>query len=418
MTKLDDISKRNTTLTGCVFNMTKSAVGTGTLVLAYNMRQMGLALGLSLLTVAAIFTAITLHFLARISSNMGCSSYFALGKMSFGVAGEISAIFALVLFLIGALIFYAMIVGVYLSRSLIYLLNLDPTAFYTNQTFLVVLAGALLIFPLACLKDMSKLAKVSIAGMACMVYVAVLTIFDYFYDSPTSKLAKIAYARPSFDVFTGFSNFLFAYTNHFTIVGLMPVMIDPTPSLRTQLILFSSGASTLMYISVAAFGYLHFGDAVTNNILLSPKTMTMPYAIAQLLVGLVVVFSFPLLAGPTRGSIDRLLEMAFSSSPAFFERISMIRHFGLTALITSFCVFIAATIPDLALNILGLFSALCGSLLLFIFPSLYFLKLQKHYRTMTIERSLAYVEIVLGLIVMVMGTYTGIMDMIAYFQLN
>ena len=128
----------------------------------------------------------------------------------------------------------------------------------------------LFIFPLACLKDLSKLANASILGMACIGYITVLTVVDKFVDT-TSPAPVIATAKFTFQIFECFSVFLFAFLNHFTTVALVPVLVRPTPARRNQLIVTSQVATTAIYLLVAAFGYWHFGDSVTDDILRPAK---------------------------------------------------------------------------------------------------------------------------------------------------
>lgn len=410
------ISNRDTTLTTGIFNLTKAAVGVGTLLIATEFKKTGLGLGAILLTIAAFLTASTLYFLGRISLNLDCNSYFHIGKLAFGSFGEYSAIAALILFLIGALTYYAFIIGKFLSGSIVFLFNLKANeSWYTDPRILTIIAGTLLILPLSCLKDMSKLGKTSIAGMVGMIYVTTLTVVDYFYDSATSKNAVFTYFKPDLkECVSTFGTFLFAYSNHFTMVSLMPVLVDPTPARRMQLVCFSSLFSTLIYMCIGVFGYMHFGESV-GQILESPSVPTTPYIIAQAIVALVCVFSFPLLLDPVRASIEQILK-AMSGNSFSFKNMTTTRHYILSFGITAFCIAIAASFPDLVLSILSVFNSLCGSLLLFIFPALYFLKLKKNYHISSIEKCIAYVDIVFGSVIAVYGTYGDVVKMCADVQ--
>ena len=140
---------RNTSLAAGIFNLSKSAVGTGTLGLAFCMKEMGLGLGLSMMIFAAFMASVSLHFLGRLSANTDCSSYFGLGRLSFGAAGETSAIAALSLFLIGGLTFYAWKIGVLFSASLKFMLPSHKDSIFLNEAILTIISGTLLVFPLS-----------------------------------------------------------------------------------------------------------------------------------------------------------------------------------------------------------------------------------------------------------------------------
>jgi amino acid permease len=336
--------------------------------------------------------------------------------MAMGKLGEVSALVSLCLYLIGGLIAYSDIVGNYFSQALIFIFKVQDPGWYLDPRFITVMAGILLIFPLSCLKDMRILAKTSLAGMVCMTYVTVLTVVDYFVDQEVSQSASVNLVRFKIEFFSAFSTILFAFTNQFTIVALIPVLIRPTPWRRTKLIIVSSVATTVIYLLVGGFGYAHFGDAIEGNILTAPDHKTWPYAIAQLAVGFVIILSYPLLANPAKASIDQVFSTCFGKSSRW-KRLGLVRHFGISALLVVISTVVAITLAKQVLLILGVFTALCGSLIMFIFPSLYFLRLSKNrYATSPAERILAYFNIGFGLIVLVMGTYAGVALMIKSFM--
>lgn len=404
-----DVPVRNTTLIEGIFNMAKSAVGTGTLVLAFAMHQMGLVLGVSMLLLSAVLASISLHFLGRVSANTDCGSYFQLGRLALGPTGEYSALVALAIFLMGGLIFYASIIGDYLSKSLIFMTGLPNDSWYLSVTFLNVVAGVLFVFPLSCLKDMSALAKTSIAGMACMLYVAGLTVVDFFIGRGSRAPVTIRLYNLDSSFFTVFSNFLFAYMNHFTIVSIVPVMVNPTPARRSILIIASAFFTTLIYLLVAIFGYLHFGQGILGpKDILTAGGASWAYAIAQFAVAVVIIFSFPLLADPARAGFDQIFTLITGGSS---KGSSMIRHYSITAIIVAVSLIISITCKDVVLTILNVFTALCGSLLMFIFPALYFLRLSPRYPVSIIERILAYVNIVFGTVILIFGTISGVKDL-------
>lgn len=394
---------RTCSITAGTFNLCKSAIGVGILSLPAAMSNAGYALGLLLLLFGSLTTSSTLHFLSRIAANTDMGDYFGVGQMAYGSVGEITAVAATLLYLFGALIAYASYTSDYFTEFLSYVLGVQKGAAWYVDRRIIIASSALLIFPLACLRDLSKLAKASIVGMMCMAFVCGLTVIDYFADSSTANTVTYTAFNFNSSALRAFSNILFAFCNHFTMLAIIPTFINPTPRRRSILLLSSSTVVVTFYFLVSLFGYLHFGDAVPDNILLARSTLS--YAIAQLLVACVIIVSFPLLCDPTKKCVEFLLSKAIGKA----SRASMhVRNIAVTASLVTGSALLAMFAGHAVLPILGAFTSLCGSLLMFIFPALYFLRLGEKYKISKIERVIAYVDISVGAIILIFGTYFNV----------
>lgn len=388
-----------------IFNLCKSAIGVGILSLPASMRNAGLLLGLLLLALGSITTSSTLHFLARIAANTDMGDYFAVGRMAYGPWGEITGVAATLLYLFGGLIGYASYTSTYFTQFLCFVFKVqEGQTWYVNSKIIIAIS-ALLIYPLACLKDLSKLAKASIAGMCCMTFVCGLTVIDYLADRPSQPSYTMFNFAPS--ALMAFTNILFAFCNHFTMLTIVPSFIEPSPRRRGILLTTSSSAVFVFYFLVSLFGYLHFGDAVPSNILLARSNMT--YAVAQLLVACVIILSFPLLCDPTKSCIEFLLSRVLRPPTQHGARI---RNLAITGGLVGCSALVAMFAAKAVLPVLGAFTSLCGSLLMFIYPAAYFLKLSGRYKVTMTERITAWVDIVVGIIVLIFGTYFNVIECI------
>lgn len=394
------------------------------LFLPWNMHRMGLMSGVASIIFAGLLCSSTLHYLARISANTGADNYFKLGRLAYGSVGEMSAVAALLFNLLGGLINYANFAGDYLSSSLVFLFfkNGSQSGFnapwYVSPAFLKIAVASLGIFPLACLKDMSKLSRSSLAGLLCMAYILLLTVWDSIFDE-TEYLPPKIIPRISTQFFSAFGSIIFAFVNHFTVVAIVPVMIDPTPKRRGAMITSSNATILIVYLTAAITGYLHFGGSINPSkpdILNSPNEMSVPYAIAKLAFASVMVFSYPLICDPARSALDQLIARLFLyRSPergATWARLGQTRHYFETVILVALPTLIAVTAANYAALFLDIFSSLCGSLLVFIFPSLYFMKLSHpkmyNFRIHRWERVLIFVNIFVGCSVAAIGTFDSI----------
>src|SRR5262245_1988957 len=79
---------RNVSLLAAIFNLTKSAVGVGTLFLHSKLVSLGFRAGLAAILVAATMSTLSLHLLSRMAHNCSTGDYFVLGRLALGQTGE------------------------------------------------------------------------------------------------------------------------------------------------------------------------------------------------------------------------------------------------------------------------------------------------------------------------------------------
>lgn len=415
-----NVPARTTSLSGAIFNLTKSAVGAGTVYLPAIFYVLGPGIAVSLLLSGAAFCSISLYFLGRMAHHCETGDYFKLGRLALGKRGETAVSVSLLLFLIGGLIAYANLTGSYISAAIGTIRKVeDPETTLLSSGNLTVLAAAVAIFPLSCMRDMSMLAKTSILGMVSMLYIAGLLAYDALtHGNATFEIAsevargtdavkmtafEFAYALCGF-----VGKLIFAFVNHFTIVSLVPVMKNPSAKSRLSLIAVSTVAATVIYLLAALGGYFRFGSLTMGRDALSVfkghGAVPLPYTIAQLALGFVLICSFPLLCDPARSCLDSLIFGGSSAVPA------VTRHYLETALIVAVPTAVAYFFKGQADDFLSLFAGFCGSLLVFSFPGAFFVILSRRfkYSVSSLERSLAFFCVGLGILLAILSTYVNL----------
>lgn len=411
-----ELPQRTATLSQGIFSLAKSAIGAGTLALPSQFAKLGLFSGIAVLAFASLSTTSTLHFLSRLAANTDLNSYFAIGRMAYGTAGEVASMIALVLFIIGALIFYLVLAAGYMVSFLQFVRPGVAGSWFSQPVYMTIMI-ALLTLPLACLRDMSALGKASIMGMVCMGYILLLTVVDFFVDSAGRAIAEAPLITTfGVDVFFGcFSTLLFAFVNHFTMVSVVPALIDPTPARRAKVTVYSAVFVFVFYLIVATFGYLHFGMAVSDNILNASTSTTAwaqwTYNLGRLMMAVVLILSYPLLLDPCRGTIEGALGKFFGGLHVW-KATASVRSIVITVVLIAISAFVGIFFAPLAGVILNACTAFSGSLMVFIFPSIFFLKLGDRYRIQAWERGTAYFNIAFGVVFMVMGTFFSVKSII------
>ena len=414
-----NVPARTTGLLGAIFNLTKSAVGAGTVFLPAIFYLAGPLIATILLLSGAVLCSIPLYFLGRMAHHCETGDYFKLGRLAMGRKGETAVSLSLLLFLVGGLIAYASLTGRYISSASATLGEYDVKDSYFSDINVTVIAAALFIFPLSLLKDMSILAKTSILGMVSMLYIAALLAYDALtYGSSIGISADdadkfVAQANGNGDMqkfaflMCGFiGKLVFAFVNHFTIVSLVPVMKDPSAKSRMTLVTVSTIAATVIYILAAYGGYYRFGglliqrDDPVDALSAFTRRIPMPYVIAKLLLGFVLICSFPLLCDPARSCLDSLI---FGSSSTVSATV---RHYTETGLIVAVPTAVAYFCAKEADNFLSFFSGLCGSLLVFSFPGAFFIILSRKFKfsISPVEKALAYFCVGLGIVLAILSS--------------
>jgi amino acid permease len=243
-----------------------------------------------------------------------------------------------------------------------------------------------------------------------MFYVVVLVVADFFITSP-----KLTIKAVNFDVISGMSAFsiiVMAFASQMTALSVYSDLRNPTPARMKKLILMSSFFSFTAYLLCGLFGYLLFGSAVQSNILKnSDKTS---YIVGKLLVAFSMALGIPLLMFPTRECSQWIIEHVLCRSARFnsFWSRHERHHFNiLTASIILLAVPLSYLFEDLD-QLLGLFGAFCGSTIVFIFPALFFLKVQNELDMKKWERVSSFVVLGIGVFLLGVGGVTSILNLV------
>ncbi|KAM0682380.1 hypothetical protein MDAP_002218 [Mitosporidium daphniae] len=310
-------------LSGTGYNLVKTTIGCGMIFLPKAMNHCGLILGLVLIVFCAAVTFVPQLLLSQMST-LGVSDYISLSSRCYGKSVETSIVILQLLLLFTPMIAYIKLNGIF-AYNFIMSLGVSSHSIFVNPTIITVILSFFVILPLCLLKNLSKLSFVSVMGLICVTYLSLLTIFDYFYDSwingglvgiyPGLGLvsSNISYFKFSLALMSAFNTFMLAYINHPSILPLISEMESPTASRRSKLLFRSQFVIVTFYILTTTFGYLHFGSACEDSISYILLKQNPFYLLAQILVVLVNIVTFPLIHWPARLSLDWLIREVIKS---------------------------------------------------------------------------------------------------------
>eukprot|EP01094_Clydonella_sp_ATCC50884_P002564 TRINITY_DN11956_c0_g1_i1.p1 TRINITY_DN11956_c0_g1~~TRINITY_DN11956_c0_g1_i1.p1 ORF type:complete len:515 (-),score=122.77 TRINITY_DN11956_c0_g1_i1:236-1582(-) len=404
--------------------MINTIVGAGVLALPFAFGKTGLALGILLLLIIAAMSAYTGFLLVDAARITQARTYAKLGELAFGRWGRRATDAMLCCLLLAACIGYMLIIGDIVTYLLTRLIRISPVLLKR----LVILAAGGFLGLLTSMRTMTALAKASIVALCavtfitfCIVLRGVQGLVEY---GIVGDLVLFTFQKETLGAVPLIG---FALSFH---MGLFPLVCEARDvGFMKPVIVLGLLACLSVYLLVGVFGYAAFQNLVLPNVIDNYPSRDILMQFARGAVVTLVSCSFPLLAYPVRIILDRYLfifrpfwnlhkfnprlpleddaEKGTSGPPKKNEpvddddpslavdsnipdeykgpgfRIRMVlrreavRRVFLAYLITAFCMFWAIVIPNIAV-VFGLAGATCGTMLIFVFPCVFYMKMQEH----------------------------------------
>jgi len=388
-----------------VFNLVKSIVGAGVLslpagVVAFGNAPSAMIPAVVLIAVMGVISAYTFALIGRVSKSTHTMSYADAWDVTVGKSTSWIIAFSCFIDCWFGNLSYSMI----LADTIKNLLASMGIAATRTQSLLGVTGTVLL--PLCLMKNLSSLAPFSLVGIIGMLYTTLVMGFRYFSGAyaPGGKFLATAMTAPTFGnagaaaamsaktlILTSMlSN---AYIAHFNAPKYLAELKNNTMGRFTQVIAWSFGSSVALYSIITTFGFLTFGASSNGLILNNYSTQDLLMSLSRFAVGLSVTGSYPLLFDGARdGFLDLFKVPKEKRNDSLFNKVTI----GILAVTT----LVAAKLTDLGL-VASVGGATFGTALVFIYPTIMFLKCQ---RKSTKETSFAKIIAFLGVVMGVLGT--------------
>ncbi|XP_038074270.1 probable sodium-coupled neutral amino acid transporter 6 [Patiria miniata] len=406
-----------------VFNLMNAILGSGILGLSFAMAKSGIVLFTFLLVTVAVLADFSIHLLLKMCVLTGVKSYEEVGLFAFKIPGKIMAASAILLQNIGAMSSYLFIVKDELPKILSTFLSdiEDKSIWYLNGTYLVLMVVVIIIVPLACLPKIGFLGYTSGLSILCMVFFTVVIVIKQFsfpcpipdmiwtnmtssdrintttaqYSSSDDTESPIGYksqldedsanhstsseCQPKYFSLTtetayALPTMAFSFVCHTAVLPVYCELSKPSKSRMQNVANTSIFISFTLYMVSALFGYLTFYGNVSDELLdgyelFNPSDRII--LIVRVAVCLAIIFTIPLIHYPARKS----LLMIFSTwVPLRDASYPWLRHFVSTAVLITLVTCIAVFVPNIK-QIFGIVGATASTSLVFILPSLFYLRL-------------------------------------------
>ena len=223
----------------------------------------------------------------------------------------------------------------------------------TSKPFIIFICAVVLI-RLCTLKKIEGLKFTSIFGNISLLYATIL-VFSNFCSSEVSDSVSVTVAGAG--VLQALPIFVFSYNFHYN----MPVYYNDLEgrSIRKMLLIVAAVYTTVTvsYVVIGISGYFSFGDLVKSNVMESLPNGT-AVTISRVLLGMMIVFTYPVVQFATRGAVARTFDLSESS---IYLAIGII----------TVTMLLSALIPNIGI-VLGYNGAIFGVAQHYFIPSLAF----------------------------------------------
>ena len=217
---------------------------------------------------------------------------------------------------------------------------------------------------------------------------------------------------------TAFAVFILCFCSHVNTSKIVSELRYTSKSKFSNKVKKSVRATTvaytvcaLSYFFVGICGYMAFGNSIQGSILDSLGDRDVWFKpVIRVGYGLVVLFSYPILGFPAVCTIDAYI---------FKTDRTVLRRYVEGLIYTVVTWFLAINVPSLV-DIFGVTGCLCDSLIVFIWPALYFIFMYRLERAKPVEMKcqwfkpkfyeyvIAWIILVVGAVVCVYTTYLEI----------
>ncbi|KAK3578875.1 hypothetical protein CHS0354_010235 [Potamilus streckersoni] len=303
--------------------------------------------------------------------------------------------------------FYQALVYLVVSSGNIHSLVQELHGDFRACYWALIVAGALAPFTLLNTpKDFWLLALGATAttAIACIILLANIII-----DESSNRTVK--HTTPDFISFsTAFGTMCFAFGGHPSFPTFQEDMQEKKKFWKAVIVGYI--LVLVMYVPVSTTAYFVYGDDIKDNILHTVSKGPLNYTMTILLT-LHFLFGFIILLNPVNQELEHLFKVP--------DEFTWKRILSRTMLVAGI-VFVAETIPHFGL-ILSLIGGSTSTLLVFILPPLFYLKLCRMHPSLTVDKKsgkLPLYTMVLNILILVVGiaacvasTYSGLHDVIS-----
>ena len=356
-----------------MLTLAKGTLGAGILALPQKAMYGGIPLFLVLLFIGGYFTTKSIEMIAK-----GCqyTNKYVFEEVTESLLGRKMAItlgVSMLLNCYGASIIYVMAIKGAFSCLLTEVVASTGQEWSMYAT--IILGGAILV-PLSVVEKINSLRILSLAGVVGVFFTTASVIYALGYDGVAADLSAPPASSTWTTIMTPTGSFIqiigvisavtFAFCNQFNVPQVYGELVDKRAGTVKKIAVISTILPSILYIITAITGYLAVGLATEDNIFINMKPLIRAGKVLVYFGVLAVVLSVAMCHllnnFPMRLSVVYFV-------PSHWAESKWIR-FGVP-LFTAVSTIVIAIFYDNLSVVLGLVGALTGSVICYIVPALF-----------------------------------------------
>ncbi|KAF4740290.1 Solute carrier 38 member, partial [Perkinsus olseni] len=361
--------------TAAVFNIMKATLGAGSLSLPFTMLSAGVTLGLVLLVVMAALSILSLGLIVRAVHKSGKDTYEELVDLLFGRRWCYLYQLAMFVFCFGTSAVYIVTIYDIVRPVTVHAFGENPEEWYavllTNRLYFSILVTVVVLLPVSLMKTIDSIRYLTFTGSLCACFLAITSVYVLArYGVASSFTSDMLWKPMDFSsLVSAFNTYIFAFANQPNIPEIYTELSVATPRNMRQVTLISILSVLVVYAVEGSLFLVAYGALTESNILtsLGPRLNSGDPVIAAafLMMAVAIVGTFPLNIYPVR------ITVLHSLRPKKYRTlIGMV----VSTVTVGLAFAVALALPDVNV-ILGLVGALAGSIICFLGPAAFNIKL-------------------------------------------
>ncbi|RNF26384.1 putative amino acid permease [Trypanosoma conorhini] len=383
------------------FNLASSTLGAGIVALPAAFQMSGILMSVLYLLLVASMVVYSFVLLTIVGERTGLRSYEKVTRLLLGRGADHLLAVLMWLLCFGGDVSYVIsmlgIIGGFVNNS-------DSAPEYlktlSGNRLLTGIVWLFLMLPLCLPKEINSLRIVStIAVLFIVLFVICIVIHAAQNGLKHGVRDDIVFFQTGNQAITGLSIYLFAYVSQVNCYEVYEELYKPSVRRMTKSAIGGTLLCMVLYLVAGVFGYLDFGPAVTDSVLVlyNPvEDKLMGVAYAGIILKLCVGYGLHMI--PCRDALYHLLNLDVRSMP-WWKNSLICSTLAFTSLMAGLFI------PRIT-TVFGLLGSLCGGSIGYVFPALMFMYCGNFNR-----RSVgwghfigAYLLLLVGVVAIVFGT--------------
>lgn len=358
-----------------------------------------------LLITSTIITRSCCHYLIKASIVTRRRNMEQLGFHMFGLAGKTMVELSVIGFLMGTCVAFFVVIGDLSPVIISKIFNVHRFSHDSVRRFLIIFITLTCIIPLCFQKSIESLSFVCRASIGFYICLTLKTVFESFerFESDSNWADNIDLWKPS-GVLQCIPIFSMAMSCQMQLFEVYETMGFPASFDRIKRTVHqATSICCVVYCIVGFFGYLAFyNQTLSGNILMNFRPSLANDAIT---IGFIlsIACSFPLVIFPCRAALASFLHRK-SLHSEIAAYVPEPKYKPLTLFIIFSTMIVGILIPSVEV-IISLVGSTIGVLVCILFPATCFVKIMQRNSA---EKTFAQLIIVIGFVIMILGTYANL----------